>query len=221
MGEARTKRQLREVELRIVKQIDSAVDLARVSSAIRKLAEAASSHVGADCYLHADLCRELLKQHGVESRLVIGFAAWRVGDGHGDVIVHAPLQGMAPQPEALPFHAWLEIGPAESAHRLILDFSTYQLRRKAAELDALDGGDTNVNWCPDYLAALATDVSSLEDVTMKRRGCSSTGRTATCNDMSSTRRAPSIRWTLITSSCSIEIPTFRLSGRTTSRISSL
>ncbi|BBQ02927.1 hypothetical protein BSFA1_80550 (plasmid) [Burkholderia sp. SFA1] len=84
--------------------------------------------------------------------------------------MHAPLQGMAPQPEALSFHAWLEIGPAESAHRLILDFSTYQLRRKAAELDALDGGDTNVNWCPDYLAALATDVSSLEDVTMKTKG---------------------------------------------------
>lgn len=170
MGEARRKRLLREVELRMVKQIDSAVDLARVSSAIRKLAEAASSHVGADCYLHADLCRELLKQHGVESRLVIGFAAWRVGGGHGDVIVHAPLQGMAPQPEALPFHAWLEIGPAESDHRLILDFSTYQLRRKAAELDALDGGHTNVNWCPDYLAALATDVSSLEDVTMETKG---------------------------------------------------
>ncbi|WP_432263377.1 hypothetical protein [Cupriavidus sp. TMH.W2] len=172
MGEARRKKLLQAAATSAptIDQIEERVEIARVSGAIRKLSEAASAHLGRDCHLHAALCREILSMHGVETRLVIGFAAWRVGDGHGDVILHAPIANMIPQGQAVPFHAWLEIGPAESRHRIILDFTTYQLRQKAAEMDQLDGGRTTVEWCPDYLAAQATQISSLKQVTMKNKG---------------------------------------------------
>lgn len=154
-----------------VAQIDEKVDLARLSVAMRKLANAASSARGADCYVHAALCKEIMSARGVESRLVVGFAAWRVGNEDGAVITHAPMPGMATQhPLALPFHAWLEVGDLYSQDRVLIDFTTYQLKRKAAELDELDGGHTTVNWCPNYLAAPASKVSSMREVSQLRAG---------------------------------------------------
>src|SRR5207253_331748 len=41
---------------------------------------------------------------------------------------------------------------------------TYQLRRKAQELDAADGGCTNIDWCPDYLLLSREDIRSHEEV---------------------------------------------------------
>lgn len=62
------------------------------------------------------------------------------------------------------YHAWLESGDT------ILDFTTYQLRRKAAELDALDGGRTAVNWCPEVLILRKRDVRTYADVAKLHQG---------------------------------------------------
>lgn len=59
---------------------------ASVSSAIRKLATAASSHLGTDCLLHAELGRALLNDLGIKARSVVGCVSWRAGAGQDDVI---------------------------------------------------------------------------------------------------------------------------------------
>lgn len=89
-----------------------------------------------------------------------GYAAWRVGPGDSDVIAHTPhAQAYAPAGvESLVFHSWLEIADS------ILDFTTYQLRFKAASLDALDGNSTTVAWCPDYLLLKKSSLMSYRGV---------------------------------------------------------
>lgn len=119
----------------------------RVGAALRKLATAASGSFGGDCYLHAELGRQLMADLGFNCERKTGYAAWRVGPGDGDVISHTDqAQGyLPPGAQGFAYHTWLEV----SGH--ILDFTTYQLKRKAAELDAMDGGHTQVAWCPDFL----------------------------------------------------------------------
>lgn len=119
----------------------------RVSAALRKLALAASSKIGRDCYVHAELGRALLQEMQIHAHTVVGYAAWRIGPGSGDVIAHAP-QAECPSTahaSGLMYHAWLECSG------VIIDFTTYQLAIKARELDAMDGGATHVAWCPDFL----------------------------------------------------------------------
>lgn len=135
------------------------VDIPRLAAAMRKLATAASGSFGADCYTHAALPQAVLARLGVKAEIKIGFAGWRVGSGDSDVVLHRPVPGMIPQPGGAAYHVWLEIG----TH--MLDLTTYQLRKKAAQLDALDGGRTTVDWCPDYLLVPRKTVSSLKDVT--------------------------------------------------------
>lgn len=137
-----------------------------IAAAIRKLANAASGDYGKDCFLHALLAQKALKElSGIQTKIVVGFAAWRVGNGDSDVISHAPMPGMVYQGEdALPYHAWLVAGD------YLLDFSTYQLHEKAAQLDALDGGKTRVDWCPDYLIVKHNKSSSLSLVQQHRAG---------------------------------------------------
>jgi len=145
MGEAKRRAlqaaQLKEEHARLREHV------ARVSIALRKLNIAASSHLGTDCYVHAEYGRILLQDLGSETRLRAGFAAWRVGTGDGDVISHSPnTQGyLPPGAQGFAYHAWLE------GYECVIDFTTYQLREKARQLDAADGGRTNVEWCPDYL----------------------------------------------------------------------
>lgn len=132
----------------------------QIALSIRKLASAASSHEGSDCYTFANLAGHLLKHEGIESVLVVGHAAWRVSSGDSDVILHAPLSDIPYPMGAMPYHAWLEIPSAG----LIFDSTLYQLRKKASELDKQDGGHTTVDWCPDYLLAPKSSVSTLKDV---------------------------------------------------------
>lgn len=142
MGEAK-RRKLEARTLRV--QLENVVP--QVSQALRKLATAASSHLGSDCYVHAELGRALLADLGVTAQRIVGYAAWRVGPGDGDVISHTrEVQGYLPAgAQGLAYHAWLQ------ASDFLIDFTTYQLQRKARELDAADGGRTQVDWCPDYL----------------------------------------------------------------------
>lgn len=161
MGEAKRRRDA-------AKQVDAGLvsELERVASAVRRLCTAASGKFGADCILHARLAQALLARRAISSSVIAGFAAWRVGDGDGDVIVHAPVAGMPPpkSERELPFHAWVEV------NGLICDATTYQLPRKATELDQLDGGSTTVSWAPLQLVAPTSFVSSLRSVSVGNAG---------------------------------------------------
>ena len=138
-------------------------ELQRISSALRRLATASSLNHGSDCYIHSALAQVMLAPLGIESKLVAGYAGWRLGNGDSDMVLHAPLANMIPQP-GIPYHVWLEL----DEH--ILDFTTYQLRSKAAQMDKLDGGKTNVVWCPDFLFATKKSISPLGRVIQKRAG---------------------------------------------------
>ena len=110
--------------------------------------------------LHAKMAQSILHEEGVSTRLVVGEAAWRIGSGDGDVITHSlSVGGYAPVGvKALAYHAWLETDES------IIDFSTHSLRVKASQLDALDGGKTNVAWCPPYLVIDRSKSTSLKEV---------------------------------------------------------
>jgi len=160
MGEAKRKKQ---IQISNLQQITMACE--KVSSALVRLATAASSNLGADCYLHAALGQKLLQELGFESQIKVGFAAWRVGVGDSDVISHTyKTQSYSPpgkQGIGVPFHAWLE------CDGLIVDFTTYQFIQKARDLDALDGGTTHVDWRPVFLVVPKTHLHTFHDVAQK------------------------------------------------------
>ena len=133
---------------------------AKVSNTLRKLATAASSQFGADCYLHTRLGQALLADLGIQTNLVAGYAAWRVGEGDGDVLSHIPnLQSYLPSgTQGFAYHAWLE------SDRTTIDLTTYQLPLKAQQLDAADGGKTSVIWHPNVLMLKPKDIRSYRDV---------------------------------------------------------
>lgn len=155
MGEARRKKLEATI---LARQVEMSVR--RVSMVVRKLATAASAHLGNDCYVHAELGCVLLADLGIEASPVLGFAAWRVGEGDGDVISHAPhTQGFLPPGlQGFAYHAWLD------CFGFVIDFTTYQLRRKARELDAADGGHTTVSWCPEYLLLSRNEIRTYKEV---------------------------------------------------------
>ena len=133
---------------------------AKVSNALRLLATAASSQLGADCYLHTLLGQALLADLGIQTNLVAGYAAWRVGDGDGDVLSHMPnLQSHLPSgTQGFAYHSWLECG------RTIVDLTTYQFTIKAQQLDAADGGKTSVIWHPNVLMLKPEEIRSYREV---------------------------------------------------------
>lgn len=139
-------------------RLKSSVDLSRLSNALIKLHEAASSQFGGDCFSHAAIAQKALALLGVKTRIAIGEAAWRVGPGDIDVVAHVRSQKhviQAPSPVTsvgvpYAFHVWLT-----TPEGVVLDFTTYQLHAKAKAIDSFDGGSTNVAWCPPYLAAPA------------------------------------------------------------------
>ncbi|QOX80888.1 lasso peptide biosynthesis protein (plasmid) [Trichlorobacter lovleyi] len=159
MGQAKKKAAARQEQSELIKSFD----FSRVATAVRRLATAASSHVGSDCFIHADLAREILTRQGIKADLVVGFAAWRLSDDDDSVVVHAPLSGMKEQ-DGVPYHVWLEVGG------MIFDVTSYQLRQKARALDALDGGHTEVDWCPDFLLEKKQDSKSLRETAKGRVG---------------------------------------------------
>lgn len=162
-GVSESKRRQRETG-RIGEPLRAAA--ARISAALRKYATAASAHLGNDCHVHAELGRVLLEDLGFKARAVLGFAAWRVGEGPDDVIGHIPcLKGHLPAgAQGFAYHAWLECGG------WLVDFTTYQLRTKAQALDEADGGRTNVTWCPEFLCVTREELRSHRDLIVARRG---------------------------------------------------
>ena len=61
---------------------------------------------------------------------------------------------LPPGAQGFAYHAWLVCGTK------IIDLTTYQIPRKAAELDAMDGGHTQLDWAPALLIANFADVKS-------------------------------------------------------------
>ncbi len=158
MGEASRKRARLEAQR---KELESAVE--KVSHALIRLATAASAGVGSDCYPHAELGRILLGDLGFDFQTRVGFAAWRIGPQDGDVLSHTlHNKGYLPPGAEVGFayHAWLETAD------WLVDFTTYQLRHKARELDAADGGHTLVEWCPAYLLLSRDQVRTYREVAM-------------------------------------------------------
>lgn len=146
MGEAKQRAQREAAQ---VVRFGS-IDLPRVAAAVRRLMTAAGPQPGADALAHADLARHLLRLEGLDSETVIGFAAWRVGSGGGDVVIHGgghdpTVEIVWQREDELAYHAWVETGG------YVFDVTTYQLASKAAELDRLDGKTTSVTWCPDFI----------------------------------------------------------------------
>ena len=137
------------------------------SSAVRQVVEAITDSPGKDCFYYALIGASVLRDLGWDVAACAGSAAWRVGAGDGDVISHAPeMQGVVHVPQgkqAAMYHSWIEVLAGDGPY--ILDLTTYQMQTKANILDALDGGTTSVQYCPNYVFAPATSSEdSAQDV---------------------------------------------------------
>lgn len=141
--------------------MNTANTIERVAKAIRTAMTSLSPHLGADCILHARFAQFLLRQQGVSSNLCVGEAAWRVGSGDSDVIVHSHRFGGFSTSDqlALPMHAWLLV------QGRIFDCTTHSLREKARLLDLCDGGKTTVDWAPPYIWLDQQACKTLQEVT--------------------------------------------------------
>lgn len=162
MGEAKRRRHDLEAQMATV-----LATAKQVGAAIEKLATASSPSLGSDCYMHASLSQIALRALGIEAKIEVGAASWRVGPSQDDSIGHHPnIQGYVPPGGVgLPFHAWLRHGD------ILIDTTTYQLRKKAAMLDAgvNDGITTVVTWCPPVLVEPVTNVWSFNAVVQADR----------------------------------------------------
>lgn len=141
---------------------DIEIAAARVSAVLIHLMPSVSKHAEIDATAYALLGQALLDDLGVEAQVAVGSAGWRVGPGDSDVISHhGALSGVRPGDvvKAYAYHAWLQAG------NLAIDFTTHQLRAKAATLDSIDGGTTTVAWAPDYLVAELPNGHNLRSVT--------------------------------------------------------
>lgn len=161
MGEARRRQAMRAA----VDAVSNVVDFARVASAVTRLCRATSGELGRDCLTQAVLAAGLLDRLSVSSEVRVGYAAWRVGDGDGDVVSHIPNPAYKPRnPREVMYHAWLEVG------NQVFDVTTDQLTEKARALDALDGGTTEVQWTPPFLLIPFGKVSSYQEVAQGLKG---------------------------------------------------
>lgn len=112
-----------------------------------------------NCVLVAHVLHEVLLGNDIENEVCIGYAVWSVGKGNNDIITHIPNPSI-PIENAVDIHAWIEI----SEGRKILDFTTYQLKKKARLLQEADGLKTNVLWCPNYLFTTQDKLKSLNEI---------------------------------------------------------
>ena len=150
-------------------------DLPAVFSAVRQVVSAISRDAIAECFSWSLLGAELLKEQGYLSEAVAGVAGWRVGNGDGDVIFHAPIAGVklyASTHNALPAHAWIRIS-IQDTMLVLVDFTTHLLPAKAAQLDAMDKQKTTVKWAPQYLCASLLEVKTTAGI-----GCGTAGSLA-------------------------------------------
>lgn len=135
------------------------IDKDHFAAAVKQVVSAVTSFAGADCILYSVVGAGLLNKLGLKSVPVAGSAAWRVGPGDADAISHATEvtgQHFAPEGKSAGlFHCWIQtVTDANFTHAIgfdIIDTSTWQLKKKARELDAMDGQVTKVDFCPEYI----------------------------------------------------------------------
>jgi len=107
------------------------------------------------CQRTTELAHDLLALKGIGTTIVKGSACWRVGK-HPLALVsfvdpkylpYGVYYEVTPNPDGS-FHQWLE-----TQDGMILDFTTYNLRKTVHELDRIEGEKslTPVTWSPDYL----------------------------------------------------------------------
>lgn len=114
-----------------------------------------------NCVLVAHVVNSILLKQNINNEICVGYACWSVGTGKNDILTHLPNSTTQNDEEnSIMIHAWVEIG----LDRQILDFTTYQFRKKAEILDAIDGLITNVEWCPNYLLSEQDKLKSLRDI---------------------------------------------------------
>jgi hypothetical protein len=155
MGEAKRRRQQEQTGAGAARP---QINQEHVARTVRQIVGAVTSSPAADCVLYALVGAELLRNLGVEAQAVAGSAIWRVGPGDGDVINYAPEAGgkvyaatTNPGAKAALFHSWIRLEPVGLEPARIVDLTTFQLAKKARELDAVDGGRTQVDFCPESL----------------------------------------------------------------------
>lgn len=146
MGQAK----LKKLQLEKARVQSRQIDHKLLARAVRQVVGSSTGFHGADCLLYAIIGARALRELGIPAEPVAGSAVWRVGPGDSDVISHArevsgAVFAQAGVPQAMQFHAWVE-APGQ-----LIDFSTHTLHEKAAQLDAADGGQTSVNWAPDFI----------------------------------------------------------------------
>jgi hypothetical protein len=153
MGEAKARKKAAQAAVAAIAGVDRKI----MSQAVIKTMSAITDLEGADCLGYAIIGAGLLKNLGVPARAVAGHASWRVGPGDGDMVVHDPGAEAVtvhqpftkPDIKAAMFHAWIEVdGPSGIE---VVDLTTFQLADKARALDAIDGGKTQVDFCPDFI----------------------------------------------------------------------
>ena len=115
-----------------------------------------------NCIFVAHILNDGFKKLNIESNICIGYACWSVGTGINDILNHMPNISITETTDlsSIMMHAWIEI----EEKKRILDFTTYQLKKKAQFLDAIDGFKTNVEWCPNYLYSDQSKLKSLEEI---------------------------------------------------------
>jgi hypothetical protein len=131
----------------------------KVASAVaRYLAAASTTNRGRDCQAHAQLTKALLKSEGIDSRLVGGYAAWRVGTGDADMIAHHPNSVYAASEANIVGHFWVEAGD------LIIDPTTWQFQTKLEVCFQADGMPYEVLWPHQYLVISKSSVKPFKAV---------------------------------------------------------
>lgn len=114
-----------------------------------------------NCILVAHTLSYILTEVGIKNNVCLGFAVWSVGQDKNDIITHLPnSMTQIGQEGGMVIHAWVEVGE----DRKIIDFTTYQLKKKGKLLEVADGLKTNVKWCPDYLVTTQDKLKSLDQI---------------------------------------------------------
>lgn len=119
------------------------------------------------CQRITERAQVLLAEHGIDTTIIKGEAAFRVGNSElANVAFLSETYGMQVfgHPDNL-FHYWLK----DDAGR-ILDFSTFTLKDVVAMLDKQEGikKPTKVTWCPDYLYVSYSECVSQHKVRFSR-----------------------------------------------------
>jgi hypothetical protein len=126
------------------------------------------------CQRITERAHVLLAEQGIQTTIVIGSAAWRVGTSElANIAFTKPeerpngseyTQGVSSDKR---FHYWL----VEDDTGKIIDFSTYTFRRMLAALDSLEGEKkrTGLTWIPEYLYVKRQDCCSLNAIFKSRK----------------------------------------------------